>query len=203
MGVYEQSWFPLRFFNLLATFNVWATREAPRILEWIAIPFFQRIFRTQGSNLGLLHYRQTLFSLSHQGSPYYPYFVEKLNLRIILLRFFKKIFYPSTQREYWSQSQIGGEILWTVDGWKFTAHFNFLTASSETGIVLGISQCCLRSPYLTVRQQFPFSTDELWNWESLLFQRQAVNYGAEWRFYFRSDIEVDALLTPKRAQVHW
>ena len=149
--------------------------------------FFQRIFRTQGSNLGLLHYRQTLFSLSHQGSPYYPYFVEKLNLRIILLRFFKKIFYPSTQREYWSQSQIGGEILWTVDGWKFTAHFNFLTASSETGIVLGISQCCLRSPYLTVRQQFPFSTDELWNWESLLFQRQAVNYGAEWRFYFHSN----------------
>ena len=37
------------------------------------------------------------------------------------------------------------------------------------------------------RQQFPFSTDELWNWESLLFQRQAVNYGAEWRFYFRSN----------------
>ena len=37
------------------------------------------------------------------------------------------------------------------------------------------------------RQQFPFSTDELWNWESLLFQRQAVNYGAEWRFYFWSN----------------
>ena len=67
------------------------------------------------------------------------------------------------------------------------AHFNFLTASSETGVVLGIPQCCLRSPYLTVRQQFPFSTDELWNWESLLFQRQAVNYGAEWRFYFQSN----------------
>ena len=39
MGVYEQSWFPFRFFNLLAIFNVWATREAPRILEWIGLPF--------------------------------------------------------------------------------------------------------------------------------------------------------------------
>ena len=39
MGVYEQAWFPFRFFNLLAVFNVWATREAPGILEWIAIPF--------------------------------------------------------------------------------------------------------------------------------------------------------------------
>ena len=29
----------------------------------------QRIFLTQGSNLGLLHCRQTLYCLSHQGSP--------------------------------------------------------------------------------------------------------------------------------------
>ena len=29
----------------------------------------QRIFLTQGSNLGLLHCRQILYSLSHQGSP--------------------------------------------------------------------------------------------------------------------------------------
>ena len=29
----------------------------------------QRIFLTQGSNLGLLHSRQTLYPLSHQGSP--------------------------------------------------------------------------------------------------------------------------------------
>ena len=29
----------------------------------------QRIFPTQGLNLGLLHCRQTLYSLSHQGSP--------------------------------------------------------------------------------------------------------------------------------------
>ena len=31
---------------------------------------FQGIFPTQGSNLGLLHCRQVLYSLSHQGSPY-------------------------------------------------------------------------------------------------------------------------------------
>ena len=30
----------------------------------------QRIFPTQGMNLGLLHCRQTLYCLSHQGSPY-------------------------------------------------------------------------------------------------------------------------------------
>ena len=65
-----------------------------RILEWVAIPpagdlpdpgieysavaefsalagafFIQGIFPTQGSNPGLLHCRQMLYPLSHQGSP--------------------------------------------------------------------------------------------------------------------------------------
>ena len=31
--------------------------------------FLQGIFPTQGSNLGLLHFRQILYHLSHQGSP--------------------------------------------------------------------------------------------------------------------------------------
>ena len=39
-----------------------------RILEWIAIPF-SRIFLTQGLNPSLLHCRQILYHLSHQGSP--------------------------------------------------------------------------------------------------------------------------------------
>ena len=39
-----------------------------RVLEWVAIPF-QGSFLTQGSNLGLLYYRQILYHLSHQGSP--------------------------------------------------------------------------------------------------------------------------------------
>ena len=38
-----------------------------RVLEWGAT-ILQRIFPTQGLNLGLLHCRQTLYSLSHQGS---------------------------------------------------------------------------------------------------------------------------------------
>ena len=43
-----------------------------RILEWVAIPFSRwSSWRslTQGSNPGLLHCRQILYHLSHQGSP--------------------------------------------------------------------------------------------------------------------------------------
>ena len=39
-----------------------------RILKWVAIPLPQGIF--WGSNLGLLHCRQILCHLSHQGSPF-------------------------------------------------------------------------------------------------------------------------------------
>ena len=39
------------------------------VLEWIAISFSRGIFPTLGSNPGLLHCRQTLYRLSHQGSP--------------------------------------------------------------------------------------------------------------------------------------
>ena len=42
-----------------------------RTLEWIAISFSRGIFPTQGSNPGLLHCRQTLYPLSHQGSLIY------------------------------------------------------------------------------------------------------------------------------------
>ena len=38
-----------------------------RILEWGAIPFSRAIFLTQGSNPGLLHCRQSLYSPSYQG----------------------------------------------------------------------------------------------------------------------------------------
>ena len=40
-----------------------------RILEWVAIPASQGIFLTQGSNPGLLHYKQILYHLSYQESP--------------------------------------------------------------------------------------------------------------------------------------
>ena len=44
-----------------------------RILEWVAFPFSSGFSRPsywiQWSNLGLQHYRQILYHLSHQGSP--------------------------------------------------------------------------------------------------------------------------------------
>ena len=39
-----------------------------RILEWVTVPFSRWIFLSQGSNPGLLHYRQILCHLSHQRS---------------------------------------------------------------------------------------------------------------------------------------
>ena len=50
--------------------SIYGTLQA-RILEWVAISFSE-IFPTQGLTLGLLHCRQTLYHLSHQGSPIYP-----------------------------------------------------------------------------------------------------------------------------------
>ena len=41
-----------------------------RVLEWIAISFSRGIFPIQGSNPCLLHCRQMLYRLSHQGSPH-------------------------------------------------------------------------------------------------------------------------------------
>ena len=40
-----------------------------RMLEWVAIPFLQGLFRTQVLKPGLLQCRQILHHLSHQGSP--------------------------------------------------------------------------------------------------------------------------------------
>ena len=41
-----------------------------RILEWGCHFLLQGVFLTQGLNLGLLHHRQMLYPLSHQGSPF-------------------------------------------------------------------------------------------------------------------------------------
>ena len=41
-----------------------------RILKLVAMPFSRGIFQIQGSNRGLPHYKQILYHLSHQGSPY-------------------------------------------------------------------------------------------------------------------------------------
>ena len=49
-----------------------------RILEWVASSF-QEIFLTEGLNPSLLHCRQILYSLSHEGSP-------KIALRLLFNR---------------------------------------------------------------------------------------------------------------------
>ena len=36
-----------------------------RVLEWVAIPFSRGVFPTQGVNLGLLHFKQSVYHLSH------------------------------------------------------------------------------------------------------------------------------------------
>ena len=48
----------------------------------------QGIFRTQGSNLGLPHCRQTLYPLSHRASPYWIYTYGKCFLWTQLFTFF-------------------------------------------------------------------------------------------------------------------
>ena len=48
-------------------FSVYGILQA-RILEWAAIPFSRWIFLTHELNPGLLHCRQFLYHLSHQGS---------------------------------------------------------------------------------------------------------------------------------------
>ena len=51
----------------LPGFSVHGTLQA-RILEWVAISFSRGVFQIQTTNLGLLHCRQTLYHLSHQGA---------------------------------------------------------------------------------------------------------------------------------------
>ena len=51
-----------------------------RILEWVAVPFSRGIFLCQGLNPGLLHCRQILYLLNHQGSPCVMLTLLKLNV---------------------------------------------------------------------------------------------------------------------------
>ena len=52
-----------------------------RGLEWGSHFLLQGIFPTQGSNLGLLHCKQMLYPLSHQGSPMRHLEVVKFTIR--------------------------------------------------------------------------------------------------------------------------
>ena len=67
-------------------FSVHGVLQA-RILEWVAVSFSGGIFRTQGSNQGLLHLRQILYQLSYQGSPEINYSLILKRMRVQLSSF--------------------------------------------------------------------------------------------------------------------
>ena len=54
-----------------------------RILECVANPLFRGSSLTQDSNWGLLHCRQILYCLNHQGSPINVYVCMYTNINII------------------------------------------------------------------------------------------------------------------------
>ena len=56
------------------------------IPEWVSMPFSSEI-STQGSNLGLLHCRQILYCLSHQGSQ----FLARVALFMTMIEAYKAI----------------------------------------------------------------------------------------------------------------
>ena len=72
-----------------------------RILEWVAFPFSRGIFPTQGSNPGLLHCRQILYQLSHEGSP----------------RILEWVAYPFSRGSFQPRNRTGDS--W-ISGWFFT-----------------------------------------------------------------------------------
>ena len=77
----------------------------------------QGIFPTQGSNLGLLHCRQTLYRLSHQGSP-----LLILLVMTVIVRFIYRIFIEARCCSWcWSMAWVKKPLFWwNLDciGWK-------------------------------------------------------------------------------------
>ena len=75
--------------TLMQPCGLWSPRllcpwdSQTRILEWVAIPFSRGSSWPRESNLGLLHCRQILYHLSHQGSPNF----SLLLLLLLLSRF--------------------------------------------------------------------------------------------------------------------
>ena len=60
--------------------------EFSRQEYWSGLPFpLQRIFLTQGSNLGLLHCRQILYHLSHHRSPLFSLMSLSKDIKFVYL----------------------------------------------------------------------------------------------------------------------
>ena len=81
--------------------------SSPGKNTWVGFcTLLQEIFPTQGSNPGLLHYRQILYCLSHQENPYiflnflYNYFKSLYNNPFVLLSENNFFFLKSTLRLY-------------------------------------------------------------------------------------------------------
>ena len=78
--------------------------QAPLFMEfsrqklWSGLPFLQGIFLTQGSNLGLLHCRQILYHLNHQGSPLVSICIKYM--RVIGLHGATKSWTPLNEHTY-------------------------------------------------------------------------------------------------------
>ena len=51
------------------TFHQLSRKRSPRLPDWVAYPFSDRIFPTQELKWGLLRCRWILYQLSYQGSP--------------------------------------------------------------------------------------------------------------------------------------
>ena len=75
------------------------------ILEWVAVSF-PSIFPTQGWNPDLLHCRQTLYHLSHQGIPYFS--LVKLKTWMPRKRHWKEI--PYCRNNSWIGGQHGDQV---------------------------------------------------------------------------------------------
>ena len=58
-----------------------------RILKWVTMPSSEGVFPTQGWNPGLLHCRQILYCLSHQGSSLINTQNDQWNILLFFLNF--------------------------------------------------------------------------------------------------------------------
>ena len=72
-----------------------------QILEWVAIPISRGIFQTQGSNLGLLHCRQNLYYLIHQGSSCLMHIPQWIDSYPVRTKYDQKFSGSQKQRVSW------------------------------------------------------------------------------------------------------
>ena len=95
-----------------------------RMLERVAIPFSRGIFPTQGSNPHLLHCRQILYHLSHQGSP-----SPLLDLFLFCLQTFSQSSFLKFTSSSWSWF-IPALLREGIQGWRVGPHLRVASMSA-------------------------------------------------------------------------